>query len=98
MASFHLTLSYRWDTAIIAGMGRYLECRKVANGLSPLMQGVCKKGIYVIFQSTFYLLARVETRVVLRCAINAPGFLKEQHFDFIKRLEITFNEIKKDVI
>jgi len=80
-------------------MGRYLECRKVANGLSPLMQGeVCKKGIYVIFQSTFYLLARVETRVVLRCAINAPGFLKEQRFDFIKRLEITFNEIKKDVI
>ena len=36
MASFHLTLSYRWDTTIIAGIGRYLEYRKVANGLSPL--------------------------------------------------------------
>lgn len=67
MASFHLTLSYRRDGAIIAGMGRYLKCRKVADGLSPLTRrggegGGGKKGVCVISQSTFLCHSKVEMR------------------------------------
>lgn len=62
MAGFHLALSYRWDGAIIARMGCYLECRKVADGLSPLTRREAEERCLRYFP--ICLLARFESRDV----------------------------------
>lgn len=58
MTSFHLALSYRWDGAIIARMGRYLECRKVVDGLSPLTR---REEERCLRHFSIYLLTRFES-------------------------------------
>lgn len=62
MAGFHLALSYRWDGAIIARMCCYLECRKVADGLSPLTRREAEERCLRYFP--ICLLARFESRNV----------------------------------
>lgn len=36
MGNLYLVMNYRWNGTIITGISRYLGCKKIANGLSPI--------------------------------------------------------------